>query len=285
MIIDIHTHIFPDKIAERALGSLSGSSHVKPSASGTMEGLLFSMEDAGIDISVALNVATNIDQVPKLNKLAISQVAINPKIIMFGAMHPDFPDKEKELVSLKEAGVLGIKLHPLFQNRDIKDKGYQEIFKICNDLDLIVLTHAGMDISYPGVDLCNPRDLRDIADRFPDLRLVLAHMGGWMQWDIVMSCLVDTGVLVDTAYSIGRMNPVSGEADKIQFGKELLIMEDEDFVKMVESFGADRVLFGSDSPWASQYYMVEKIQNLPLSNENKDLIFYKNSAKLLGISL
>ena len=58
MIVDFHTHIFPEKIAERTLTALQNNSNTIPKSNGTHTGLIQKMEEAGVDLSIALPVLT-----------------------------------------------------------------------------------------------------------------------------------------------------------------------------------------------------------------------------------
>ena len=71
MIIDFHTHTFPDSIAARAVDSLSKEAHIVPYTDGTVSGLLNSMDKGGIDMSVLLPVATASSQVESINDKAL----------------------------------------------------------------------------------------------------------------------------------------------------------------------------------------------------------------------
>ena len=72
MVIDFHTHVYPDKIAERTINTLMSSApDVKIYTKGTLNALLESMENAGIDKSVILPVATRKGQFDTINKFAL----------------------------------------------------------------------------------------------------------------------------------------------------------------------------------------------------------------------
>ena len=91
MIIDMHTHTFPDHIAAGTLEKLSAASHTRPFTNGTQEGLLRSMEEAGVDLSLVLPVATAPRQVERINDRSAQLNQSGGKLLSFGCMHPDFP--------------------------------------------------------------------------------------------------------------------------------------------------------------------------------------------------
>ncbi|MCR5607328.1 MAG: hypothetical protein K6F69_11005, partial [Treponema sp.] len=163
MIIDIHTHIFPGKIAEKAVDSLSRKAHIIPHSSGTIDGLILSMNRAGVDLSVVMPVATSKEQVVKINNNSILnnelyfRDELDHKVLSFGCMHPEFEDYKNELKRLKTCGIKGIKIHPVYQNCDIDDINFLRVIDCAAENDLIVLTHAGFDVGFPGVVHCSPQ--------------------------------------------------------------------------------------------------------------------------------
>ena len=143
-VIDIHTHTFPEKIAERAISSLKAKSHSRAYTDGTINALSRSMSQAGITYSVIQPVATKPEQVIHVND---SSIAINERfsetgIMSFGAMHPDFEDYTRELERLYRSGIKGIKLHPVYQGVSVDDERYINILRKAGELGLIVMLHA-----------------------------------------------------------------------------------------------------------------------------------------------
>ena len=279
MTIDIHTHTFPEKIARAAIDKLSGLSHTLPFADGTACGLKRSMEEAGIDVSLVLPVATNPRQVEHVNDASIllNRSGRESGIYSFGCMHPEFPSPEKELERLKGAGVRGIKLHPVYQGVDFDDERYLRILKAAFGLGMWVLIHAGLDVGFPGVEHVSPRMILRVTERLGSERLILAHMGGWRQWEEACRLLSGTGVMIDTSFSIGSMAPADGTVTHPQM---LSVREAEDIIK---AYGADRVLFGTDSPWGGQKESLELFGQLKLSAAETEKILCLNAKRVLGI--
>lgn len=279
MIIDFHTHTFPDKIAGPAIAKMQADCHSQAFTDGTSGALTASMAQAGIHRSVVLPVATNPAKVCSMNDGVIRSNG-EGGLIRFGCMHPDFPDPERELNRLAEAGIQGIKLHPVYQQADLDDSRYLAILRCAARLGLTVVTHAGDDIGFPGVVRCSPEMLRRCADQVPDVMLVLAHMGGWRNWDRVVGCLADTPVYLDTSFSLGAIAPLD---DGYYREDQLPLLSAEEFRDLVRAFGANRVLFGTDSPWACQLSSRQAIEALPLSPEEIRAILGGNAETLLGI--
>lgn len=282
MVVDIHTHTFPDKIAASALRTLQSMSHVVPFSDGTAAGLAASMKAAGVDYSLVLPVATSARQVVHVND-ASAQVNASGRetgILSFGCMHPDFPDWKSELARVAELGLRGIKLHPIYQDVDFDDPRYLRILDRAAEVGLIVLTHAGRDIGYPDRVRCTPEMVLRAIRQVGPTPLILAHMGGWRNWDQVEELLADTQVYLDTAFTLGSMTP---NGDGYYGPADLKRMEEEQFLCMVREFGADRVLFGTDSPWDGQAEALAQFRALPLTQAEQTAILGGNAQRLLGL--
>lgn len=279
MIIDIHTHTFPEKIARAAVEKLSGLSHTLPFTDGTAGGLKRSMTEAGIDASLVLPVATNPRQVEHVNDASIQLNGSGAEtgIYSFGCMHPEYPEPEKELERLKAAGIRGIKLHPVYQGVDLDDERFLRILKAAFGLNMWVLIHAGLDVGFPGVEHVSPRMILRVTELLGSERLILAHMGSWRQWEEACGLLSGTGVMIDTSFSIGSMTPAD---DTVTQPEMLTLSEAED---MIGAYGADKVLFGTDSPWGGQKQSLELFGQLKLTEAEKEKILCLNAKRVLGI--
>lgn len=282
MVIDIHTHIFPDKIAAEVIEKLSRISRAKYFSDGTLNGLLNSMKNCGVDISVVLPVATNPLQVVKINDFAAktTEKFSAQGIMYFGAMHPDFEDFRAELSRVKNLGLKGIKIHPIYQGVNLDDKKFLRIIERAAELDLIVITHAGLDIGFPGVVQCSPKMARNVVKEIGNFKFILAHMGGWKNWDEVLTELAGTNIFLDTAFSTGK---IPARSDFVWQAEDLNLLSVEEFLKLVKTFGAEKILFGTDSPWSSQKDSVDFIKNLPISEVEKNKILGENAEKLLTL--
>lgn len=260
-MVDFHTHIFPDQIASKTLGFLSGVSHVTPFTDATSEGLLASTDGSGLEYSVVLPVVTKPSQFRAINEFASRYT--EGKLISFGGIHPDSEDYKAQLRQIRAYGLKGIKLHPDYQNTYFNDMKYKRIVDYASELGLIVSVHAGVDIGYPDPVHCTPAMALEVVEEVQPEKLVLAHMGGFGMWDEVEELLVGKQIYFDTAYVFGHM-------------------EDEQFVTMVRKHGADKILFATDSPWAGQQEYVKYIEQLELTADEKNQILSANANRLLG---
>lgn len=283
MIIDFHTHTFPDKIAAAAIEKLSKRARIHPFSDGTADGLAASAKAAGIDLSVVLPVATHTKQVTSINDYAAktNETTGTTGLFSFGCIHPDYPEWKEELSRIAALGLKGIKLHPVYQEVDFDDLRYLRILERAGELGLVVVTHSGLDIGYPGVEHCTPEMILNAVKQVGPVKLVLAHMGGWRQWAMVEELLVGQPVWFDTSFSVGKVVLLK---DECHSPEELSMLDEIDFLHMIRKFGIDRVLFGTDSPWSDQKASLDLIRALPLGDDEKDAILSGNAGKLLEIS-
>ena len=279
MIIDFHAHTFPDKIAAHALEHMQSMSHNLVYSDGTVAGLTASMKEAGITHSVVLPVVTNPGKASHINDISIAHDSADG-LIYFGGIHPDTENWKQELDRMAENGLKGFKVHPYYQGADIDDIRYLRIFGRAAELGLIVVMHAGLEPAYPGQVRCSPEMTRNMLRQVPGLTLVAAHMGGLWSWEQVSRHLADTNVYLDTSNALGKMEQTPGNH---WHEEDLKLLDESAFCALVRDFGAHRILFGADSPWTAQKASVEAIQKLPLTEEEKEMIFFRNAKKLLKL--
>lgn len=278
MVIDFHTHTFPNKIAEVAVKKLSSEGHIPAFSNGTAEGLKTSMQTAGVDYSVVLPVATNPLKLASMNDFSINNNG-KGSLIYFGAVHPDAPDWQDELLRLSNNGIKGIKIHPIYQGVDIDDDRYLKILYRAGELGLIVTMHAGDDIGFPGVVRCSPKMTANALKQVGDVKIILAHMGGWKNWQEVAEHLSGTSAMLDTSFSLGKIKPL----DSTYSDEFLNLMDQNDFCALVNVFGSENVLFGTDSPWTDQKCSLDAFLDLPLSDADKQNILSLNAKRLLSL--
>ena len=282
MIIDFHTHTFPDNIANQVIHKLSLDSCTLPFSDGTLNGLLHSMESSGVDYSVTLPVMTNTAQVEKINNSITEnrEKLYSYGIIPFGGMHPDYENYRQELKRLTNAGIKGIKLHPAYQNVDLDDIRMLRIINTASELGLIVLIHAGIDIGIYDHNYSSVSHITKVIDEIHPPKLVLAHMGNWGRWEEVESDLAGAPVYMDTAFAIGAITPAP-YAKKAPLISQNLTMDA--FVRIVQKHGPGKILFATDSPWENQTDYIRRINSMPLTSEEKAKILGENATTLLQL--
>ncbi len=268
MIIDFHTHIFPEKIAEKTISMLSQKANIPAYANGTLSGLNQELERAGVSVGVSLPVLTRPQSFESVLNFAI-QVNEGYKkgehrVYSFAGIHPDCEDVEEKLAFVKKQGIKGIKIHPEYQETYIDDERYIRIFNAAADEGLIVVAHSGEDAGYPDSLHCTPRRALNALEKVKKpFTFVLAHMGACGMYDEVYELLTGKDVYFDTAYVLETIPKDS-------------------FLKILEKHGAEKILFASDSPWQSIEKTVQYFSALGIEKEAAEKILYKNAASLLA---
>ncbi len=258
MIIDFHAHIFPDKIAEKASKGIEKFYDMPMRSDGRISSLLEQGSQAGVDRYVVHSVATIPEQVESINQFIKNSVQSYPEqLIGYASMHPGYKDIEKELELAIKDGLKGVKIHPDFQEFLLDDEAAYPMYE-CIEGRLPLLIHSG-DYRY---EYSKPERLARVLDRFPELTVIAAHFGGWSVWGEAAKILSGRGVYVDTSSSLYALSP-------------------EEARKIIDVYGVDHVLFGTDFPmWTAkdELAMLDKITMTP---EERDMILSKNALKLL----
>ncbi len=282
MIIDAHTHTFPEKIAAKVVESLQAKAESRAYTKATDSDLMRSMKEAKIDCSVLLPVMTNTAQVEKLNSIAAEKNEHFSETGLFslGGMHPDFENYRAELARIKSLGITGVKLHPAYQNVDLDDIRYLRIIERAEELDMAVVIHAGLDIGIMHHNFSSVDMICTVLKEINPKRFVLAHMGSWKGWDDVESTLAGENVYLDTAFVLGRYEPPEGYDVPEE---KTVMLSDTQFTRIVEKHGYDKVLFGSDSPWYPQKRTIDMITNSGIDKSKLNLILGENAKEVLRI--
>ena len=276
MIVDFHTHTFPDAIARTTVEKLAAAAHIPAFTDGTEAGLTASMAGAGIDRAVVLPVATNPLKVNRLNDHAAAMNGRNG-VYHLGAMHPACPYMKEELRRIKALGLRGIKIHPVYQNEDIDAKPFLELLTLAAENGLFVVTHAGDDIGFPGVRRAAPAQIANALRQIGDVPLILAHSGGWKNWEDVPALAGSPSVMIDISFSLGEIADAGGYYTQ----PERRLLSGQALTDLIRAFGAQRVLFGTDSPWTDQKQSLEAFRRLDLTARERALIEGENALRLL----
>lgn len=269
MIIDFHTHVFPDKIAEKSVSFLASKTNYKPYYLGDLDGLLKMQRDSKVDIAIILPVVTNPKQFDSVNEFAFNineQYSNgNPRVISFAGIHPKCEDIELKMQFIKDKGFLGVKIHPDYQETFIDDDGYIKILKCAKKLDLIVVTHSGVDEGYQDAPVrCTPDRVLNVINKVGHSKFVLGHFGANKMWNEAYNKLAGKNVYFDTAFTLNYID------------KDL-------FMKMIDKHGEDKILFATDAPWQDMKDNTNKLKSFGLSEELESKILYKNAVNLLGL--
>ncbi len=258
MIIDAHTHIFPDKIASKASENIGNFYSLAMKFDGTTKKLRELGDKNGIDKFLICSVATTAKQVNSINKFIADEVRkSNGRFIGFAALHPDCENIDELIKDAINNGLSGIKLHPDFQEFNIDDKKAYKIYEAAEG-KLPVLFHTG---DYR-TQYSKPQKLAKVAKDFPKLDIIAAHFGGWSEWDDAVKYLKLDNVYVDTSSSLYALSP-------------------EKTRELISFYGEDKVFFGTDYPMWDMENELKFIKNLNLPPELYEKIMHKNFEKLM----
>lgn len=257
-ITDIHAHIFPDKLADRAAQSIGDFYGAPIYCSASVDRLLREQTAAGISRCVVSSSAVTPHQVFGINDFISAAAAAHPEFIGFGSIYPGMDGFEDELDRMLSLGLRGLKIHPDFQKLPIDAPSGIETYRAIARRNLPVLFHMG-DSRY---DFSTPQRLLNLLRQVPDLRVIAAHFGGWQAWELSYANPLPENVLYDTSSTTPMIS--------------------HDFVlRMLDRFGPDRFLFGSDFPMWQPSQMVSQFQSLGLDEETLRRIFFRNFNELL----
>jgi predicted TIM-barrel fold metal-dependent hydrolase len=263
-IIDAHAHAFSDVIAGRAMRSMCSQGlwqELRNHHDGTLEGLLASMDVAGIRRAILCSVATKPTQVEKITDWSI-EIA-SDRIIPFASIHPEYEQPEREIERIVAAGILGLKFHPQYMDCALDDPRCLRIARAAAAAGLAFTLHAGFHPCFDKQDEGSPRRLRRLHDAVPDLRIVACHMGGMDDWQGVVECIVGSDIYLESSFAPSWCPP--------------------DILETILSrHNPRRILFGTDSPWQDQSRELADFRRLPLSPEAFELALSTNAARLLG---
>ncbi len=264
MIIDFHTHVFPDFLAPKAISILlkKGDGKLTACHNGTVDGLLQNMAAWNIDYSVIAPIVTKPSQTLTLNEWAAK--IESPKIIPFGSFYPHTDDFKSDIDHIVNFNLKGIKLHTEYQDFHLLDSKMLKAYEYALSKGLVLLFHSGQDDGMPPPYKSSPKQFADLADIFPNEKIVVAHLGGYREWDEVYEHLAGKPLYLDTCMGFSHFTT-------------------EQFLKIVEKHGAGKILFASDAPWSKANEEIESLKKTKLSNEEKSMILGSNAKKLLNI--
>ncbi|MBQ9264450.1 MAG: amidohydrolase [Clostridia bacterium] len=258
-IIDCHTHIYPEKIAAKAVKSIGNFYEIDMGLDGTVGTLIQNSRSAGVSKCLALAVAVDAAHVQHINDFLIASVHAHQNFLYgFATLHPDMNDPGREVERILKAGMKGIKLHPDMQHFSLSEPRAQKLFAACEGV-CPMLYHTG-DKRYHN---SNPSLIPPILKKYPRLQLICAHFGGYSEWDEAARCLADTHVYVDTSSSFFALSKERAR-------------------ELIDVYGEDRVLFGTDFPMWEAKPEIDYLLSLGLGDRALKKIFSGNFLRLLG---
>lgn len=261
-VIDIHAHAFPDAAAKTVIGALEKSNNIKAYLDGTLDALLASMDDAGIEKAVVCSIATRPEQFQPILDWSLS--IRSSKIIPFPSIHPAASNRKKQLRTISENGFKGIKLHPFQQDFYLDDPHILDLLHLAAEMDLVVLMFTGDAISAPNIKRADPDRILTIYREIPELKMISTHLGGLYEWDRTRKLLTGLPIYMEISFAFDFLDQIR--------------LRD-----MILSHPKEYILFGSASPWANQKTTLKLLEKLGLPEDYHSAIIRGNATRLLGL--
>ncbi|MBQ6905723.1 MAG: amidohydrolase [Clostridia bacterium] len=267
MIIDVHTHIFPDKIAARAVSALAAAANIEPNTNGTADATLCLMDNAGVDKAILVSVATKPEQMRTINDFLNTKP--KDRFVPFGAIYPVTENGCRQILEeveyISSLGYKGVKLHPEYQGFYPDDEKLFPFYDLCSSLNIAITFHAGEDIGFKPPYHGLPSNFEALAKTFPKLKIICAHFGGWKCWSEVEERLsIHPNVYYDTAFCSKYLDR---EVAK----------------RLISKKGVDNIMLGSDVPWEDPKDSIRFIDSLRIREHEKESILGANAKRIFRL--
>lgn len=260
-IIDFHAHCYPDDVWPKVDAAIVKAYGKVAETPGTVDGLLLSMKDSGIKLPVVQPVANQPKHVEGVNKWIESIRDKHKEILFFAAINPGVENPYQVVCDLAAKGFRGVKMQPNAGGYYPDTKGCFEIYRALEENNMVLLTHAGDELKPFTPLYARPKNFVKVFKSFPDLKIVLAHLGGYNTWEELDAVLGYDNVYYDTAMSC-------------EIGEK-------EFLGIADRIGIDRIIFGTDYPWYNPKKAVEYTKKI--FGRGAEKVLYGNAEKLLNL--
>jgi len=271
---------------------------------GTVDELLLQMRSAGVSKAIIVNLFSaavsrkgavellpeGLTEHEKEKRTADIDAWVRSEIISFNKWNCDLSQQHPELVAFVAADVnalpgplcaehitdmvenhvaAGVKLHGAYQDFDMSDERLWPSYQVCEQLNVPIIAHSGPDRESRG--FAEPRAFAKMLDSFPQLRVVIAHLGGgsWIQTLDIAKAYPNT--FFDCCEIVAWTQSENGPTE-------------QQLAQLIRDIGSSRVMMGSDFPWYDLDYSIDRVFSLPiLSMEEKERIIGANAVAILGL--
>ncbi|MBR2780265.1 MAG: amidohydrolase family protein [Eubacteriaceae bacterium] len=259
-VTDMHTHVYPEKIAAKAVAGTDKFYGTVSFGTGVTDHLVEVGKAAGTDHFLIHSVATTSHQVSSINRFIASEAQRFDCVSGFGTLYPE-GDVEADTDEIISLGMKGVKLHPEIQGFRVDEPSFVSMLRICERKGLTVLMHTG-DTRY---DCSNPNRLRPLLEDLSSLTVIGAHFGGWSNWlSAVNELRYLPNFFVDVSSSLYYISP-------------------EEASDIIHEYGVERVMYGTDYPMWDPAVEIGRFMKIPLSDTERRLILHDNAERILGI--
>ena len=261
-IIDIHAHVFPDAIAQKATDSIAEFYSMPTRHSGTAGLLISQYDEAGISHGCIHSVAITPQYIRSINLFISETVQKYPgRFTGYAAIHPGAEDIQGLIDEVKEMGLKGFKIHPDMQKFALDDPDAMDMFSRIEGQMPIIIHTGDRRFAYS-----NPKRMKKVLDAFPHLTCVCAHLGGWSEWEDAWQTLASyENVYVDTSSSLYALTPEKGR-------------------EMIRHYSRERVLFGTDYPMWTPMEELQRFRQLQLTDDEEERILCRNAKEFLQLT-
>ncbi|MBQ3096684.1 MAG: amidohydrolase family protein [Kiritimatiellae bacterium] len=260
-VADVHAHVYPRKIAEKATQAIGNFYDLEMDRVGLASTLYDEGKLAGIDRFLICSVATKLEQMRSITDFIARTCSEYSPFLGLAAWHQDAEDIDGEFDYIMKHGLHGIKLHPDFQRFNIDEPKMLDVYREATRRGLVVLFHTGDDRT----DYSAPSRLARVVDKIPEFTCIAAHLGGYRSWKEAAKVLHGSNVYVDTSSS-------------------LFYVSKEDAKNSIRHFGVEHTLFGTDFPMWTPALELDRFFALDLSPEENKAILYDNFARLFKLN-
>ena len=264
-IFDIHTHIYPEKIAAKAGVNLGRFYNFTVQGEGTYAHLEEEGKKCGVAGFLILGVATNPTQVTAVNEFIAQNVKASRekgfKTAGFMSVHQDSEKICDILDHATSLGLCGVKIHPDIQGVDIDDRRLFELYSLIEGKYPICF-HVGDDRKE--YRFSTPEKLCRILKEFPRLTVLAPHLGGYRVWEDTIKLLAGReNVWFDTSSALWAITPEYAD-------------------RVISKLGTERLMFGTDYPVMNTPEELELFNRLSLTEDQKDDVLWNNAMRFLG---
>jgi predicted TIM-barrel fold metal-dependent hydrolase len=284
-VVDVHIHVFPEDVADAYMEDYSMHSGMHAHCKPTLDALFKSYEGVEVRNYVILQEwqSSTPFESPNLKYIGrcdsyyteyffysfnrwLGQVqAGNDKLLCFGGVHPDEDDPEDEFARMvNDYALRGMKLVPCMQQFFLNDRRLFPVYERAAAYGLPVLVHTGGD-PIQGMELYgHPRDVEEIASAFPNLTIIIAHVGIPFFGEAKDLMSKHENVFTDISFTIE-------------------VIDRKTVSSLIREVGLDRVMFGSDFPFVQPKDAIRKVLELDVSDSDKERILWRNAVEILKL--
>ena len=260
-IIDIHAHVFPDAIAQKATDSIADFYGMPARHNGTAGKLIDQYDETGISHGCIHSVAITPHYIQSINRFISGTVKKYPgRLTGYAAIHPGAENIPGIIAEAKELGLKGFKIHPDMQKFALDGPEAMDMFSQIEGQMPIIIHTGDRRFAYS-----NPKRMKKVLDAFPHLICVCAHLGGWSEWEDAWKTLAAyENVYVDTSSSLYALTTEKGR-------------------EMIRHYSRERVFFGTDYPMWTPMEELNRFRKLQLTEDEEERILYRNAAEFLQL--